>query len=140
MIRLVTARRLRQLLADVEDLRRSRWNLTRQVLVEQAKLRLVEQAKDAAESREIYWRQRAERFIDQIGARDGIISGPTMTEPAAPPEDRMLSVFGALGKSEINQDKAPAARAASSAAPLVTGVDATFARQLVDETLAAVRS
>jgi hypothetical protein len=99
-------------------------------------LALVKQARDRADADVRYWRDRAEKFIDQIGMKYGTLSVPTMT--AAPPDETKGShfdtVFAALGTSEINRDKNPPAGAAH-AAPTVVGVDAAVAQAAVDELL-----
>lgn len=103
------------------------------------RLALVDQARSKADADALYWRLRAERFLDQIGLRSGVIVEPTMTEPPPSVASHMDTIFGALGHSEIHRDKDSAPGAATTA-PTVTGVDLTAARAVVDETLAGVRA
>lgn len=99
------------------------------------RLELVEQAREKADADARYWRERAERFLDQIGLRHGIITAPTMSPaPADEASSQAQSVFTALGIAEINhKDSGPGAAAA---APRVTGVDPTAAQAAVDAVLA----
>lgn len=117
------------------ELQRARHDLHR-VDVE---LQLTRQARDKAEGDATYWRQRAERFLDQIALRAGMLSEPAMTEPPPNLLSQADTIFGALGQTAINQDNGPMASAAP-AAPRVTGVDVTAARELIDDTLAGIRA
>lgn len=92
---------------------------------------LTLQAKTFHELDAKYWRECAERFIDQIGLRTGIISAPTMTEQPAPPVDKVSTVFDALGISEISSTHR---RPAGSPAAVV-GVDPVAAGAAVKDLL-----
>lgn len=105
------------------------------VFRQQLELALVKQALAKAESDATYWKTRAEKFLDQIALRSGIISEPTMTPAGLPVESRQDTVFRALGVSEINADKGSGAGAGSTA-PTVTGVNAADAMAAVHEALA----
>jgi hypothetical protein len=102
----------------------------------QVELGLLKQARAKADADAAYWRERAERFLDQIALRQGIISEPTMTTAPEPVESQAQSVFAALGISEINHS--PSGPGAATAAPLVTGVNAAAAQAAVDEILATI--
>lgn len=133
-----THRRLMNILGgQVEESRRQRDEARQHGLRLTIRLELVEQARAKADSDALYWRTRCERFLDQIGAKSGIIAGPTMTEPDTPVDSHFDTVFAALGTSEINTDKGPATGAAP-AAPSVTGVNAEAAQQAVNDVLAGV--
>lgn len=142
MIRIVSARRLRALEARVLALEQDRERL----LVSNVKLvterALLGQAREHADGLVVYWRTRAERFLDQIGASSGIISAPTMTDPAPAPTDDMRSVFAAVGRSEINSPQlaSPTPAAASTAVAPVVGVDPVVAKRAIDEALHGVGS
>lgn len=139
-MKFLTRRRLRQLEAAedlVDSLRQQAWTLSHDVLKCQAERDLIRQAKEKAEADVVYWRTRAERFLDQIAFRQQIISMPTMTEPEAPAASTFDNVFSAIGVSAIN-DKSPGPGAAS-AAPTVTGVDPAAAQAAIDGVLHDVR-
>lgn len=138
MIALIARSRLRQLEADVAELRRQTWLLSHQVAAERSERALVRQALEKAEQDAAYWKTRAERFLDQIAFQQGMISMPTMTEPEAPAGSDVDTVFSALGINELPNDKSPAAGAAP-AAPSVTGVDGAAAQAAINEVLAATR-
>lgn len=130
MIRIVSSARWERLTAGLTEavLERERLRVqTAHLLEAQADLRAQVE----------YWRSRAERFLDQIGATSGIIAAPTMTEPrAGAPSDDMRSVLGALGIDTISSD---AARFSSPPRPAdstaVTGVNAEAAARAVREAL-----
>lgn len=141
MIAFLSRRRLRQLETAeqlVNDLRQQSWTLSHAVLRAQAERDLIRQAKEKAEHDAAYWRERAERFLDQIALKQGIISMPTMTEPEAPAVDKLEGLFSAIGVAAINSDHSPAPGAAS-AAPTVTGVDPAAAQAAIDDALQDVR-
>lgn len=133
-----THRRLVLELQRIGEDRRQELQQTRAIVMrQQLELALVKQARARADSDAAYWKLRAEKFLDQIGLRAGIISEPTMT-PAEPPlESRQDTVFRALGVSEINADKGSGPGAASTA-PTVTGVNAQEAMAAVEDALAHV--
>lgn len=102
----------------------------------QIELDLTKQARATAEAQATYWRERAEKFLDQIALRQGIISEPTMTAAPEPTTSQAQSVFAALGIGEINsKDSGPGA---AHAAPMLTGVDAAAAQAAVDAVLAEI--
>lgn len=95
------------------------------------RLELVEQARQKADEDVAYWRQRAEKFIDQVGVNTGMISAPTMAPAPEPPESQMAQVFTALGTSELHSHPSP--DRAASAAPVVRGVDPAAAHAAVHD-------
>lgn len=140
MLRILTTRRLRQLERaeiDAKVFQDRAHGLAHTVLREQARIGLLEQARDKAVADADYWRARAERFIDQIALKQGIICTPTMTEEPAPEPDKIGSVFSALGHAEINTQTGPAG--AAGAAPKVVGVDEAEARQAVQDLIASTK-
>lgn len=138
MLRRTHRRRLDELQRRYES-QRDDLNTARHALLRlKVELELVNQARTKADVDAAYWKTRAERFMDQIGVRAGIISGPTMGEPEQPVESRFDSVLSALGKSEINVNKGPEPGAVATA-PLVTGVNAADAMAAVNDVLATVR-
>lgn len=124
MLRIVRAAWLRQL----EQLG---WQTRLEAVRLREQLVAAAAARERAEQDAQYWRERAELFIDQIGLRSGTIYTPTMTpQPASGPEAEVNTVFAAMGKSELPQEKArPAAPAA------VTGVSPAAAEAAVDDLL-----
>lgn len=141
LIVLVSRRRLRQLEAAealLTDLRREHWTLSVAVLHERAQKDLIGQARDKAEAEADYWKRRAERFLDQIGLKSGMISEPTMTEPPAPTVDKIEGIFAALGVSALTHDKDPSSLAVPTA-PRVEGVDPAAAQAAIDDALGDVR-
>lgn len=132
-----THRRLVLELQRIGEDRRQELQQTRSIVIrQQLELALVKQARAKADTDCAYWKTRAEKFLDQIALRTGIISAPTMTESEPPTDSRTDTVFRALGRSEINH-RDPAAGAAS-AAPTVTGVNAEDAMAAVTDALASV--
>jgi hypothetical protein len=132
VITVVTRRRLRRLeLAEAENasLHRQLFAAGLQVQHERAAKDLVSQARDHAEHQATYWRERAERFLDQIAFKQGMIAQPTMTEPPGPPSHQLEQVFTAFGIGEIHKDHQPPADAARAAPVTVTGVDPTAAAE-----------
>lgn len=104
-------------------------------------LALVKQARDRADHDAGYWRERAEKFIDQIGLKSAILVQPTMTPaPDTKPDSHIDTVFAALGTSEINTHKDSHPGAARAAVPVVTGVDAAVAGAAVKDLLDRVHS
>lgn len=141
MITVVSRRRLRQLEATealVESLRREHWTLSVSVLHERREKDLIQQAREKADADAAYWKSRAERFLDQIGLKTGIINEPTMTEPPAPTVDKLEGVFAAMGISTINPHKDPSSVAVATATR-VEGVDPAAAQAAIDEALGDVR-
>lgn len=133
-----THRRLVLELQRIADKRRQERDDARQHAVKLViRLELLEQLKDRADADAAYWKTRAEKFLDQIGLRSGIISEPTMTPADSPVESRTDTVFRALGVAEINADKGSGPGAASTA-PTVTGVNAKEAMAAVEDALAHV--
>jgi hypothetical protein len=93
----------RRVLAELEATRRAQLrDLSDQLNTACLELRLVSQQRDKAEADVLYWRTRAERFIDQVGISHAILSAPAMVEPAPAPDDRVGQVFSALGVQAIN--------------------------------------
>lgn len=140
MIAVLSRRRLRQLEATelvVESLRRDAWTLQVTVLHERTEKGLLRQALEKADADAVYWKSRAERFLDQIGLKMGIIVEPTMSEPPAPTVDKLEGVFAALGISELTRDKDPSPTAVATA-PRVEGVDMAAAQAAIDATLADI--
>lgn len=140
-MRFIGRRRLRELEERAElaeDLRRQAWTLSHAVLREQAEKGLLRQALERAEADVAYWKARAEKFLDQIAFKQGMIISPTMTPEPAPTESHFDSVFAALGTSEINRDKGPAPASAAPVAPTVEGVDAAAAQAAIAQALAGV--
>lgn len=122
--------------AELVELRRHVQALEHTLLNQRVRVELQHQALTKADADARYWRERAERFIDQVGLKSGIIAMPTMTEPEpAPPSTSMDSVFSALGTSEIHRPTQPPATAVS-----VLGVDAMDARAAVDDLLGRTAS
>lgn len=133
-----THRRLAIELQRIAEDRRQELAQTRHVVIrQQLELALVKQAREKADTDAAYWKTRAEKFLDQIGLKTGMIFAPTMTESEPPADSRQNTVFRALGVSEINADKGSGAGAAS-AAPTVTGVNAFDAMAAVHDVLASV--
>lgn len=122
--------------ALVESLRRQAWTLSHDVLRERAEKDLIRQARDQAQADVAYWKGRAEKFLDQIAFKQGMISMPTMTEPEGPAGTTVDTVFSALGVEAIHRDSEPAPVAAA-AAMAVTGVDAAAAQAALDGLLHA---
>jgi hypothetical protein len=81
-------------------------------------LALVSQARDKAEADVLYWRTRAERFIDQVGISHAILSAPAMAEPEPKADDKVGQVFEALGIGAINTTEA----SRTAGPPAVNGV------------------
>lgn len=123
--------------ALIESLQKQAWTLSHAVLQERAEKALILEAKARAETDADYWKTRAERFLDQIGLRQGIISVPTMTEPAPARESTVDSIFGALGMEELPRDKSPVPAAARTAATVI-GVDPAAATAAVNDALESV--
>jgi hypothetical protein len=119
--------------AEVAELRRHVQALEHTLLNKHVRVELQQQALTKAEADATYWRQRAERFIDQVALRERIIATPTMTEPEPAPTSPMDSVFSALGQSEIRTKPQPPAAGIS-----VLGVDADAAHAAVEDVLARV--
>lgn len=118
--------------AEIAELRQHIQSLEHTLLNNRVRVELQQQALTKADADAKYWRERAERFIDQVGLKSGIIAMPTMTEPEpARPSTSMDSVFSALGASAINEKitQPPAAGIA------VLGVDDAAAGAAVAELL-----
>jgi hypothetical protein len=138
MIRLVRTRRLRALEQELRQLQDQKLQFVAATLRLRSEKDLVSQARDHFAGLADYWRVRCERFMDQIGASSGIISAPTMTDPAPASTDDVRTVFAALGRSELTATESPAPVAATSAPAPVTGVDPAVAQRAIAEVLASV--
>jgi hypothetical protein len=139
VITVCTSKYLRDLDVELQHLRELRLKLNMAVARQQGQVELLTQARDAYQQQADYWRARAERFMDQIGLSSGIISAPTMTEPASPEPDDVKSVFAALSVESVNTKESPT-RAAAPTAVSVSGVDSAAAKAAVDEVLASVQT
>lgn len=116
--------------AEAGELRQRIQSLEHALLNQRIRVELQGQALTRAEADVRYWRERAERFIDQIALKGGIIAMPTMTEPEPVLPTSVDSLLGTFGVSEINTKKTP-----SGAATAVLGVNAADAQAAVADLL-----
>lgn len=133
MIRVITARRLQLLEAQLASLRQERGQLSHLLERERSAKELATQARDFFKADCAEWKGRASRLMDQIGVTSGIIVGPAVSEPAAPPPNPMRQVMRALATQELPKRQADAA----SAAPQILGVDDQAAREAIAEAINA---
>lgn len=94
-------------------------------------LALVKQARDHAAHETTYWRERCERFLDQIAVRSGMISAPAMEQPPMASPSEFGNVLAALGHTELPSRDTFAPGAATTAPATLREVDPTAATAAV---------
>jgi hypothetical protein len=127
-------RRLLELLASISQDRDTKVRENLKLAIE---LQLVKQAREKADHDATYWRERCERFLDQIALRAGMLSAPAMEAPTPSAPQDLGGVFAALNVGTINREPPPSG--AAPTAPVLRDVDPAAATAAVEALLADIR-
>lgn len=128
VIRLITARRLRELVADLRQATNEVHRLHQAAQVQLTGKLLAEQARDHFQEQAEFWKARATRFIDQAHLKAGNIDSPVMGEATPAPASAMQGLMSALNKREIRKHKTSEEVPPPAA---ILGVDEAAARAAV---------